>query len=46
MHNVFAYLGEQRRKRGEREVRGEEREKKNNACTHTIVQAVPPPDTP
>ena len=36
-------LGEQRRKRGERKARvaREGRSAKKNACTHTIVQAVP-----
>ena len=36
--HFFAFLGGNRRKRGEREARGWVR--KNNACTHTIVQAV------
>ena len=45
---IFAYLREQGRKRGEREARVAcvGRFAKNPACRHTIVQALPPPDTP
>ena len=48
-HNFLAYFrrteAKARRARSASRARGEEREK-NNACTHTIVQAVLPPDTP
>ena len=41
-------LGEWRGKGGEREARvaREGRSVKNSTCLHTIVQALPPPDTP
>ena len=38
---LLRILGEHRRERSASRARGEEREK-NNACTHTIVPAVPP----
>ena len=46
--NFLRILGEWRRKGGEREARvaREGRSVKNPACPHTIVQALPPPDTP
>ena len=39
--NFLRILGEQRRERGERELRARGGSLKNPSCPHTIVQAVP-----